>query len=193
MTNIPYGCAVFQRVLVYLDLKKCVAERSHTHGEITTCTSKVWGPTSWKAALKKWSYWSWWTPKWTWASICKHFFSKRILGYIRQCCQQVDNGDLSSLLSPGKVTAGARCPVLSSPFQEQHGHSEERPVEGYKHAEGTGTHKRRGCSAFNIECFGGFYLYTWKEHIRYNWALLSDKTRGKRQKYPIFYVNFFFF
>jgi len=50
--------------------------------------------------------------------------------------QQVNRGDLSSLLSTGEATVGLLCPVLGSPVQERH--TGEGSIKGHKYDEGTG-------------------------------------------------------
>lgn len=44
-------------------------------------------------------------------------------------CQQTQGSSPSSLLSPGKTTAGALGPVLSSMIQENHGRTGASPVQ----------------------------------------------------------------
>ena len=51
---------------------------------------------------------------------------------------EVKRGDPSPLLSTGDATAGVLGPVLGSPVQDRHGHTEDSPDKGHQEDEGTG-------------------------------------------------------
>lgn len=55
--------------------------------------------------------------------------SNNIQGYIQECCQQVEVGDLAHLLSTSEPTSGVRCPAVGSPA---HGHAAGDPVWEHK-------------------------------------------------------------
>lgn len=50
----------------------------------------------------------------------------------QECCQQVEGGDPSSLLSPGEATSEALCSVLCSQEQKRYGLIDASPEKGCK-------------------------------------------------------------
>ena len=48
------------------------------------------------------------------------------------CCQQVERGDPSPLLSTGEATSAVLCPVLGSSAQERHGRTGVSSAKGHK-------------------------------------------------------------
>ena len=67
-----------------------------------------------------------------------------LLGYIRQCYQQVKGGGPSPLLSTGGATLGLWSPVLGSPVQERYELTGASPVKGTEDDEGTGASLKWG-------------------------------------------------
>lgn len=50
----------------------------------------------------------------------------------QECCQQVESGDPSTLLSTGEVMPGLLCPVFAPPAEQRDGHNGESPAKGHK-------------------------------------------------------------
>ena len=97
VTGTPEGHAAIWRDLDRLekwaDRNLMKFNKGSCKGGKTPCISTCWGLTSWKAALQKRTWRSWWTPSWPWAS--------NVL--LQQCRQMVSWAALGGVLPAGQA------------------------------------------------------------------------------------------
>lgn len=123
-----------------------------------------------------------------------------LLGYIRQCCQQIKGGDLSPPPSTGEATPGAQSPALLYPVEEIYKLTEARPVKGNEDDEGTGASLKWGkTERAGTVCRGHekaqLYKYLMgrneEEAARLFSVVATNRTRGNGHKLKIrkFHMN----